>query len=1595
MPYGPFRAIADVRHPRDARQKAYRALPKQAVLGIGGKDGEVHALRVLRSDFVGVTRLYLSAGKLVSTSIHNGAGTAKPGKIEAFWFCPGADSVTVSWKVRHPADIEKATLTVWAARLDRPISVVELSAADLMNGKGAVPGCTGGKRLEEVLDLAHGAHADQFPRGVLTVEHSPYRFELTIQKKSGSQREVYPSTAWTFTHVLVHSIALERGELAQLPPGPPPGVHAELARRSEQAERDLVKTFIAANKPLTDDAVIELDAPVFDGDYIDPAHPLNPTPSDVHDGLKLLWGEGPRIPLRALVKVRKADGTAATYTQSSAALGRVRLMWDWRDDPSRVDAWLKGTRGRYSSISRSYIDSVMKTAAAGPRDSVNCPQQYGGRRGAAAPVFQQCAAKFAASNAVTGAGAGRPWAAISEMGAGRMAHISSVLFTPGIIVGDQYKIAVYLTSSENDASSNRDDKPVLHVAEPPGKRLSDAIAAVSKDRRPPFAETGYFELQRRSPVLVLEDNPGVNQAAQQATVQTYATFAGLNLDVKTQALRADIWQVDHNGVPLDYDRLMAKVRNAGSLVPMLAFVRPPSTINAAQHLFAVRSLPELLDEVRRLLRNGGGYAVETEERKVGEYHEFGATETYLLARFTPAENPGGVGHQVLLVERGSLPPAGTRSEQGWTLGRWRRLCFGAVEWIDHSAAMQPEDRIVVEFTAAGLVSSATLNYERGKVLGRVRRTPPADAKDTVGDAIRRLIARLRDGEFESTLVIKVTARCQDNRDRERVGRAKEVVRQCLRERVELLDVEAVIAALMAAPYGNKNVPLDSESYWTEVKNAVKWLTIDLIERIRGIELPDEEGLIYLDITRQAAQGVFPAGGNSKITRARANPPEIWTTLFKAVGYQVLQAASTKDYALQAFCAAEDTMIHEFGHAFWRKHAPRAVWGFTAYAENAAHHVPHDTCLMNYDVDPGRYFCGRCVLALRGWKNLPPTDPAVPTPAQAIPLLAQDIQAETDARRKAWKQLRLAYLHEKTGNNQQAVAEISNAIATLGQRTGSAEDVSILRAVIRGYLKNNDPARARAYWRELVKLQPRFADLWDADGVRTPFFRGEPWKVEVVDAYGVAAGPVTQYVNLPRERRFVDGSKVTSLDRLGWRVSFKISFSTAGAQQFRYRLVGHAQDLPAGGNLEPGFVSNDNNYTVPVGPVFTDTLADHGSKVVQVDLSAHVRPGARVRLLVHHAASGACIESPELRVRQLFFYLKLTAAGAAQQQVFANDDEFRAALDQAYGAAGIEFIHLGSQSLTFSEFHYDTDKKRLNALMREIDAASDAPCATPFTPLAPTYAAYRPYLYVFTFVDTVIYQRARRRHRVEIRGHDASTPFSVRLRDVGAQYHNAVLWDGKQPSDLARERVGDAEPYIGKGVAGKEWLVGASFTPTGQTNETPLGVQRFTAAAADANYPGRLNRIDVDLGSFAGADGTVSGTLKVDILLASFQGGASVKEDSAHHNVAVVSTRPSYSSQPFDKHTQFSAAIHVIGHALGMVPTSQTTHFNVNGSGPHCWSGLPQPQGNELNEASFFAGKLNQASCVMFYRLRPGNALLTFCATCQDSLRRLDLSQGFR
>ena len=153
------------------------------------------------------------------------------------------------------------------------------------------------------------AHAD-FPDQFLTVEHSPYKFKLTV---SGEGVNTSP-TAWTYCHVMVSKLELEYGPktlLATQPANLEGGIHSE-------TYDDLI---LQGTAPPTGGTVkVFLKSDMFtngDNDMFG---------NQLYDRYEALWGDGPQIPLFCKVWVKSS---ADANVVSPKALGKLKFLWDW------------------------------------------------------------------------------------------------------------------------------------------------------------------------------------------------------------------------------------------------------------------------------------------------------------------------------------------------------------------------------------------------------------------------------------------------------------------------------------------------------------------------------------------------------------------------------------------------------------------------------------------------------------------------------------------------------------------------------------------------------------------------------------------------------------------------------------------------------------------------------------------------------------------------------------------------------------------------------------------------------------------------------------------------------------------------------------------------------------------------------------------------------------------------------------------------------------------------------------------------------------------------------------------------------------------
>jgi hypothetical protein len=1577
-PYGPFPAVSDCIKSARAIEASTK---RKAQLGIGSADVPVMNLRRERSDLVGITRLYLDAGGQRSTSVHNGDKTPKPSALPVFCFCPGEDVPTVSWKVRNARFIASARLEIFSGRLDTPISAKDLDLAALVNGRTGIDRCTGGLPLDDVIAWT-GAHAAKFPKQKLTAEYSPYLFRLTITKKNtdgGAERELYPSVAWTFAHVLVDSIEIEWGDPAQIPDDDITDVDPFFKARTKIKERELVQQ-LAGNPvpPAIDihqariDLVLECN--VFAANTYDGAQAItfngNDRESANHNALKVVWGQGPRIPIKARALIRKAGGGAASFAVSKDALGAVRFLWDWTDDPDKWQQWIVNARGGYSFVSRDYLQRCVTTANPGqePRGSTNCPVQHGGKRGdPARPIFPTSDATTKLGYVVQRSG-GRPWAAIGEARADddTKSGASAVWFQPGPFPGDRYCVRVYLTSKD----PGRDDKPDLQIADD-GTTLAEAVEAIAAPAlRPPRARTGMFEVYRRSDLQIIESKAGASNAVRPALLQSYQERVGVILTPVCQTMQPNVW----NGRANNY---YAYARNAAIGVAY-GLVNPQP--NLGLYLVDARTFAEfkafLIDKMKRGVVHS---LVRDAKERIGMFADAGGKRFYYLAHASITvgkRHEQRFEHVVVMDQDNEVLARGDADDV-------RRSCFSDLVHPFATAAdgTMSKKQVRVRLACGGLHEDVTMAMSANG-LARAFAGDATTCKTALEAGLANLVTQLAGQDHEQDLTVTITTRTAGDR---RAAKVATWLDEVFQKRYATLDTDDIWTRFVNLPYTNEGLPpLSATLYRDQLmrRQTIKGMPETLVPTLRKQDYAAFDGIVYVYIDWLAKVDQLSDGG-------------AFTAEARVVGYHMIPG--TSDFARTATYEAEELFTHELGHAFWMPHAGPGIFADPATNDQGEidGHVPHDTCLMNYDVDEGSFnFCAMCLLEMRGWKDLPAGD----TRANAIAAVQREANGLA-GKPRAWRLLRIAYLHAAeaaaaTGAaaaaaKGQSARFIRQAIRAWGTKFKTRHGVAMLRSAIRGYKKAERVDEARELWDKLMARRPTAYDLKDQEGI---FFDDATIaSVVVLEGGAAAVEPVKQYVNLPAEPRFVDGNRVVSVERLGRRVRVKVEIRPARQHQFQLQIA-KKRERPAEPWQDGGFYCKKRTYNVKAGAPTSHTTNDRGTLIVDVD----VPDQAGEYRLIARVANGLCKASQKVVVARLVFSMSVVNEGRAQAQAFPDAD-LEVRLNKAYAPHGIEFVSLGREIAHGHPAVYADNfdgYRKLSACLTTVADLAASPCGTPFSPAGATYDRYRPYLAQVTFVDD-LYQEARIRGYQGVAVDQATGPFWLPLTGRGG-HMQAEVWSG-YPADL--QGVAGAEPtYLGRDADGKEWLIDAQFTPTGQ------GPQALTLNEVDAfeddttRYPGRYGKLLIDLHRFDNG-GRIQGQLDIKILQMVTIGGVNPKDvPGSQRGIVVMATRRLSNPDPrgvvgeiYSKRTQFSATIHEIGHGIGMAPPATSTAYVSNGQ--HCHAGIA-PAGGAADLGAHYGGHIDSATCVMFQRLRPDDPLLSFCDECGDYLKALDLSAGF-
>jgi hypothetical protein len=493
----------------------------------------------LRAPVFGVTKLCLQAGKIASRSyLPDGAPAQKQAKgaTDDFCFAPIKEKIKILYTIDDAAGcITKAKLELFRRGVAAAILSVDLT------------------KDEEISDGDHEREWDgkipkdakEFPEECVTVQHSPYKLKITVSADDGYG---FPKMAWTYFHILVHEIELELGPKKVLPVG--------VAGAKSQRDLDLYDT-LGGVLPAPDakaPAKLQLVSNLF-------SH----GPGDDRDqtwfgAYQTAWGEGPDIPIFAKPFVRNSSGKKEDVPE---ALGRVRFLWDWKDEKEDLSIHFKEAK----EFLKDTLDFDQKTSKP-PGDncfgSTTTADDRGGKRGITTagrivypakagetPVAALAANKFPfeVQQCTT-----RKWSSYSfTWPTGEYKGKTGVIFEPSRMAGDDYRVLVYCAHNRKpDETDNLDTEDNDFLKQ-----------AVKKS-------TGIFQIWREVHIVGYKQKAAGMTAIDLAKVASFYSKAYLTMVDKTGGVKGAFTTYDADlraraGGRADHVRAAIEVGDQGTI----------------------------------------------------------------------------------------------------------------------------------------------------------------------------------------------------------------------------------------------------------------------------------------------------------------------------------------------------------------------------------------------------------------------------------------------------------------------------------------------------------------------------------------------------------------------------------------------------------------------------------------------------------------------------------------------------------------------------------------------------------------------------------------------------------------------------------------------------------------------------------------------------------------------------------------------------------------------------------------------------------------------------------------------------------------------
>ena len=1463
-----------------------------------------------------------------------------------------------------------------------------------------------GRLADDLYPTAEGApevsivwhNRTDFPEGVLTVDHSPYKLKLTLVE-AGQPRSVV--ARWVYLDVLVHSLKVYWGDKNLLPPLRP-DVHANYQERILGHKKDVSKAndkdvagfeelllgeLKAAHPQPTAGVVHEVkltsDLYAFQqrGQEHKEAYELNTDFTSYQD----LWGNGARIPLLVQATIKKSNGEATEAIP--AALGGAKILWDWEDNqPQRWKSALSA--GKAPKTEPFLTDAYQRNNDAKPAALSNCPAEFGGKRGAAGAASHVFPVQPPGNGFLVEVQpcAVRKWAALSSFGTGEERDASGVIFQPSRLAGDSYTIKAYL-QFPRDADSE------------------DAIQA------PPELQTESFEFKvfRR-----LHLNSLVRGAAKLGTPP-----ATLEADLKADYLKELDMDVVVNSSTVDNTAYKAALRTAIDRVcnrthfvdevknipflPLLAReavdTNPPAdsagvvyrnwtTLEAQLENKFLNSKLRLVSQ----LTNGAAFADEEVRGQTSGAQGVLLTvnaQRYLLYPSSGADFQSG--EQLLGQSTGT---AGTL-----TLDT-AHSCWGRNIQVNPVEGKAYKEQIKVVFP---VTHEEWIQYEKHHL--KLKTDIPLAAQNT----LRQVLATTWQQRREANACnLDIYARDDTTNAQNRAQTLKTFLDQLFQQNV-ILDRQAIWTAVKAE--------IISKFDRSKQKMLALLLVGEIIWEYAAQQHPGDEGIFLLHVPGLFEACAMPSAAPIKQPKVMgAVFPELtgdgnaqpFRHRHHAVAYlaTVPNAAADLTYPTKSLRA---TFKHELAHALFLPHSPGRV-SKTTPSPHPECHVKGDSCLMNYDLNSD-HFCGLCMMRMRGWNWQANALANQVTAVRILDgtadtyLLANGIQHVNLPVADKWVDGVHILNKDRLGRKIKVKVEFQQEVA------GENVYLQLLAHHNNSGYSATEQAAKPSY---KVVRQPAASALGTFDQDQGPLITGVTDKDgNYLAEFEVPAASGDQYKLYAEDD---GGNRVTSVELTTWRTLYYMVLRYAHPNSVPTPQITNTVNnafnpnftnwIFAGEVIDPAnrsFVSADPTHAATTNLIRTATqvacanlpgkqyqdLEPFLSRIVLIDMCIKVAKPIEttpVQTLVGVGSPLARIEirnAPDVNNGGIIFDQR---KGLYHNQ--GPNESLTGGQPLTPPPPGNEYFVRGAVTLL--------RQTALAEVLGRVTAAGNARIT----------------------VTAAGMNNSPKIVNVPIVVGDGTNAVAAKIRTaLGNDGDVAALFDVSgefQYVTLVKKAAGAHDATLNIAIANGT-CVGLTAAPTAVNTPAgavsprgilgisiPLNFAAVTPIIADAvNRPGGFIEADVQvnnltLNGLAVPQQNASISLTVYVLNTFVAGMARLAAPDAK---GILIIPAAYDFKPKPHGGQLNSIIHELGHCLGMVANVAETqndthqyHYNM-GTGDHCSSGLPRTVANTGASYQTQANEHLAGLCVMFGFTSNINPRTNFCVDCEKVLKKIDSSGG--